>query len=345
MNTLRQQQIFWNIWKNEPVGTSAIARSLADKVSIPTLNRDLAHLKKENFIISEGTGPSTKYRINLNGLIAAEIDPELYFKTEADQRKILPAYNHEIFNRLETVKLFLESELKLLDALTKSFQAKIKTTSPTNYQREFERLMIELSWKSSQIEGNTYDLLDTEQLLKYNIPSSGHSQDEATMLLNHKAAIEYIRQNADLYQEISIGKIIDIHTLLIKGLNISKNLRKRLVRITGTTYTPPDNSFVIEESVEKLCSLINKNKNTYAKAFLAVLLISYIQPFEDGNKRTARLLANAILMNANMCPLSYRSINPIDYKKAMLLFYELNNVTAFKKIFTSQYQFAVENYF
>jgi Fic family protein len=345
MNTPRQQQIFWNIWKNEPVGTSAIAGALVEKVSIPTLNRELAQLKKGNFIVSEGTGPSTKHRVNLSGLIAAEIDPELYFKTETDERKTLKGYNPEIFNRLETANLFSESELKSLESLTKSFQAKIKTTSSANYQREFERLMIELSWKSSQIEGNTYNLLDTEQLLKYNIPSSGHPQEEATMLLNHKAAIEYIRQNADLYDELSIGKIIDIHTLLIKGLNISKNLRKRLVRITGTTYTPPNNSFVIEESVEKLCALVNKTENAFTKAFLAVLLISYIQPFEDGNKRTARLLANAILMNANMCPLSYRSVNPIDYKKAMLLFYELNNVTAFKKIFVLQYQFAVENYF
>lgn len=345
MNTPRQQQIFWSIRKNEPVGTSAIAGSLIDKISIPTLNRELAHLKKENFIVSEGTGPSTKYRINLNGLIVAQIDPELYFKTETDERKILSTYNPEILNRLETVELFSDSELKSLSTLTKSFQSKIKTTSPANYQREFERLMIELSWKSSQIEGNTYNLLDTEQLLKYNIPSNSHSKEEATMLLNHKTAIEYIRENADLYGNISIGKIVDIHTLLIKGLNISKNLRKRLVRITGTTYTPPDNSFVIEESLEKLCNLINRTENSFIKAFLAVLLISYIQPFEDGNKRTSRLLANAILMNANMCPLSYRSVNPIDYKKTMLLFYELNNVTAFKKIFVSQYEFAVENYF
>lgn len=345
MATQRQQEIFWSIWKNEPVAISAIAGTLAEKISTPTLNRELAQLKKANFITSEGSGPSTKYRVNLNGLMAAEIDPEIYFKTETDERKIIAGYNPEIFKRLAVVTLFSESELKSLKEQTKSFQSKIKTIDPASYQREFERLMIELSWKSSQIEGNTYDLLDTEQLLKYNIPSSGHPQEEATMLLNHKAAIEYIRQNADLYQELSIGKIIDIHTLLIKGLNISKNLRKRLVRITGTKYTPPENSFVVEESVEKLCDLINKTENAFAKAFLAVLMISYIQPFEDGNKRTARLLANAILMNAEMCPLSYRSVNPSDYKKAMLLFYEVNNITAFKKIFASQYHFAVENYF
>ena len=79
--------------------------------------------------------------------------------------------------------------------------------------------------------------------------------------------------------------------------------------------------------------------------FSSILLLSYIQPFEDGNKRTARLTGNAILMNDNNCPLSYRNINPTDYKKAILLFYELNNISAFKAIFIQQYQFAVKNYF
>jgi len=108
---------------------------------------------------------------------------------------------------------------------------------------------------------------------------------------------------------------------------------------------PPDSEFIIQEAMERLCVLLNSKKNIYEKALLAVLLISYIQPFEDGNKRTARLLANAILMNSNICPLSYRSSLPIDYKKAVLIFYELNNINAFKKIFIQQFQFATDNYF
>jgi Fic family protein len=91
--------------------------------------------------------------------------------------------------------------------------------------------------------------------------------------------------------------------------------------------------------------LINSKSSVIEKAFLVVLLISYIQPFEDGNKRTARLSGNALLMHDNSCLLLYRSINQMEYKKAILLFYELNNISAFKTIFINQYMLTVENYF
>lgn len=345
MDTLRQQEIFWIILKNEPIGISSILEKADKKVSIPTMNRQLVKLKKSNFILSEGNGPSTKYRVNLKGLVHAKISVDDYFKIDVDSRKILEKYNPSIFESFKSVPLFTKSEITLLDKLTASYQKKIKDISATNYKREFERLMIELSWKSSQIEGNTYDLLDTEQLLKYNIAAPNHTQEEAVMLLNHKAAIEYTRENADLFNRLAIKKIIDIHTLLTQKLGIAKSIRNRQVRITGTKYTPPDNQFVIEEAVENLCKSVNDVENVFEKALRALLLISYIQPFDDGNKRTARLTANALLMAANKCPLSYRSISPSEYKKAILLFYEMNNVQAFKKIFIDQYRFAVENYF
>lgn len=345
MDTLRQQEIFWIILKNEPIGISSILEKADKKVSIPTMNRQLVKLKKSNFILSEGNGPSTKYRVNLKGLVHAKISVDDYFKIDVDSRKILDKYNPSIFESFKSVPLFTKSEITLLDKLTASYQKKIKDISATNYKREFERLMIELSWKSSQIEGNTYDLLDTEQLLKYNIAAPNHTQEEAVMLLNHKAAIEYTRENADLFNQLAINKIIDIHTLLTQKLGIAKSIRNRQVRITGTKYTPPDNQFVIEEAVENLCKSVNDVENVFEKALRALLLISYIQPFDDGNKRTARLTANALLMAANKCPLSYRSISPSEYKKAILLFYEMNNVQAFKKIFIDQYRFAVENYF
>jgi Fic family protein len=345
MDTIRQQEIFSIILKNEPIGISGILEKIAQKISVPTMNRELLKLKEEKIILSEGSGPSTKYRVNLSGLISANINSEDYFKIDVDSRKIIEKYNPAIFESLKDISLFTKKEIVLLDRLTTSYHKKIERASTVNYKREFERLMIELSWKSSQIEGNTYDLLDTEQLLKYNIPAPNHTEEEATMLLNHKAAIEYTRENADLFTRLSTSKIIDIHTLLTQKLGISKSMRNRLVRITGTKYTPPDNQFVIEEAVENLCKSVNAIDNAFEKALRALLLISYIQPFEDGNKRTARLTANAMLMAANKCPLSYRNVSPSEYKKSILLFYEMNNVNAFKKIFIEQYQFAVENYF
>jgi len=94
-----------------------------------------------------------------------------------------------------------------------------------------------------------------------------------------------------------------------------------------------------------MCDLINKKTNVFEEALLALILISYIQPFVDGNKRTARIASNAILINNKYCPISFRTVDSIDYKKAMLLFYEQNNITSFKKIFIEQYEFAVKTYF
>jgi len=106
-----------------------------------------------------------------------------------------------------------------------------------------------------------------------------------------------------------------------------------------------DNEFQIREALECTCKLINNKTNVFEKALLALVLLSYIQAFIDGNKRTARILSNAILIAWGYCPLSFRTVDSIEYKKAMLIFYEQNNIVAFKKIFIEQYEFAVKNYF
>jgi Fic family protein len=344
MDTPRQKEIFGIILRNEPIGIAEILVKMKAKFSVPTINRDLSKLKATNFILSEGNGPGTKYRLNLKGLVHAHVNSDSYFEIDVDDRKILEKYNPAIIVNLSD-RLFTSDELLILNKLSQQYQKKISTTSVDNFKREFERLLIELSWKSSQIEGNTYDLLDTEQLLKFNIKAPNHSEEEAIMLLNHKAAIEYTRENADLFTQLTTSKIIDIHALLTQKLGISKTIRNRLVRITGTKYTPPDNQFVLSEALDEACKLVNSMDNVFEKALRILLLIPYLQPFDDGNKRTARLTANAMLMATDCCPLSYRSISPSEYKKSILLFYELNNVSAFKKVFIEQYQFAVENYF
>ncbi len=341
----RAQKLIGIVLQNGLISISEIQTQLGENLSISTLNRAIANLKNDEIFLTEGNGPNLKYRINLQKLITAPIDADAFFKIETDSRRILERFNMSVFEKLNDVDVFSDEQLAFLDGLNAKYRKRVAELSENQFTKEFERLMIELSWKSSQIEGNTYDLLDTEQLLKYNLTASGHSTEEAQMLLNHKSAINYTYQNRDLFGSLSLGKIIDIHTLLTQQMGISKNPRKRMVRITGTKYTPPENEFIIVEALEKLCVLINNKSNVFEKAFLSVLLLSYIQPFEDGNKRTARLTGNALLMNGNACPLSYRSVHPTEYKKAILLFYELNNISAFKDIFINQFQFAVENYF
>ena len=165
------------------------------------------------------------------------------------------------------------------------------------------------------------------------------------MLLNHKEAIDFIVENPNYVTPLTISRIEDIHSLLIKDLVVDRNIRKRRVGISGTNYKPLDNEYQIREALTDLCELVNNRDNVFEKALLVLLLISYIQPFGDGNKRTARIVSNAILMNNNYCPISFRTIDSVEYKKAMLLFYEQNNLAAFKKIFISQFEFAVKTYF
>ena len=175
--------------------------------------------------------------------------------------------------------------------------------------------------------------------------AKGHKKEEAIMILNHKEALDYINQNKGTFLKISVSKIEDIHYLLTKKLGIARNLRKTAVGVTGTKYKPIDNNQQILDALSKACYLVNKEDNPFAKALILSLLTAYIQPFEDGNKRTSRLIANAILLAHDICPLSYRNVNEAEYKKAVVLFYEQNNLSYFKHLFIEQFEFAVDNYF
>jgi len=241
--------------------------------------------------------------------------------------------------------LFTGSELDKLALLQKEYKKNISELSENEYKKELERLAIDLSWKSSQIEGNTYTLLETERLLKEKETASGKTKEEAVMLLNHKDAIDFIIVHADYLNPLTVSKIEDIHSILTKELEVERNLRKRRIGISGTNYKPLDNEYQILEALRNTCNVINDKVIIFEKALLALVLISYIQPFMDGNKRTARIVSNAILMNYDYCPLSFRTVNSIDYKKAMLLFYEQNNISNFKEIFINQFEFAVRTYF
>ena len=131
----------------------------------------------------------------------------------------------------------------------------------------------------------------------------------------------------------------------MRDLNVERNIRRSRVGITGTNYRPLDNDFQIRKAMELACNLINGRKNVFERSMLSVLLLSYIQPFADGNKRTSRIVGNAVLIAEKCCPLSFRSVDSLKYKEAVLVFYEQNNISAFKKIFIDQYDFAVNTYF
>jgi Fic family protein len=231
-----------------------------------------------------------------------------------------------------------------LHLVTNKFRQVSSDTSDAISRKELERFVIELSWKSSKIEGNTYSLLDTERLIKDSIEAEGHPKEEAIMILNHKSAFDYILSAIDNYKITKLNAIIEIHQLLTKNLGIDSGIRNKMVGITGSKYKPLEFATQIRVATENLLYTINKLKDPYSKALLTLVGIAYIQPFEDGNKRTSRLSANAVLLANNCAPLSYRSIDEISYKESMLVFYEKNSISAMKEIFIEQYNFACENY-
>ena len=311
-----------------------------------TLKRLIAIGVEAGDIQVEGKARATRYTLSNRAHLLMPLSLDTYFAQDVDERQVQTTFNFALINeQLPQVNLFTDEELERLNALQAEFRAHLVEMTDNEYRREMERLGIDLSWKSSQIEGNTYSLLETERLLRESKTADGKTKEEAVMLLNHKDALRFVLNNPDYLKELTINRIEDIHTLLTKELSVDKGLRHRRVGITGTQYRPLDNEFQIREAMRDTCALINSRKNIFEQALLVLVLLSYIQPFMDGNKRTARITSNALLIANGYCPLSFRTVDSIDYKKAMLIFYEQNNLYAFKQIFINQYEFAVQEYF
>ena len=231
-----------------------------------------------------------------------------------------------------------------MEEATKFYKGRLIGVSKTIHKKELERFVIELSWKSSKIEGNTYTLLDTESLILRGKKAEGKSEEETKMILNHKNAFSYIYEHRGRFKELSRKNIKDVHKLLVEDLHVQNNFRAKPVGIAGSIYRPPDNQFQIAEAVDALIVAVKRASSPYAKAFITLLGLSYVQPFEDGNKRTARLMTNAILLANGLSPLSYRSVDEKTYREATMVFYELNSLLPMKKIFIEQYDFAARNY-
>lgn len=323
-----------------------IAMGIAFEGSDATMKRHIAAGIQNGDIAVEGKARATRYRLSAQAHLLMPLNLDTYFAQDIDKRPVQTSFNFELIReQLPAVTLFSDGEMAHLQNLHAEFRKHVGEMTDNEYRREMERLGIDLSWKSSQIEGNTYSLLETERLLRESRTAEGKTKEEAVMLLNHKDALRFVLDNPDYLQQLTISHIEDIHLLLTKELSVDRGIRHRRVGITGTNYRPLDNEFQIREALRDTCDLINRKSNVFEKALLTLVLLSYIQAFTDGNKRTARITSNAILIANGYCPLSFRTVDSIDYKKAMLIFYEQNNLYAFKQIFIEQFEFAVKEYF
>lgn len=340
----RQNSILTKLQYGKKYSLSEISALLSNKApSTATLRRDIVALRNSGYLNQLGDRKSSRYTLTNFGMLNSPISAHEYCILDVDMRHGNEGYNFSLFQEIQN-NIFSKEDVDTMNETTLKFLNRSKDASKTLKQKELERFVIELSWKSSKIEGNTYTLLDTERLLTEGIQAPGHTKNEAIMILNHKKAFQYIIEKPDQYSQISVRSIEEIHRILVEGLDVSFGLRSKQVGVTGSCYLPLSVPSQIREALEAACNAVENMENPYAKALIALIAISYIQPFEDGNKRTARLIANAILICHNCAPLSYRNVDEAHYRESMLVFYEKNSIIPIRDIFTKQYLFACEQY-
>jgi len=347
MHTFNSTQLeIINYIKVHPLSAfSDIFGSVSEMGSERTIKRNLTELVELGVLATIGGGRSLVYSVTLYGRFFLPITVGEYNAEEPDKRTgVLPSYQFDLFTSWpETV--FSEAELQILTSNTSTYQTRTAAQTADIKAKELERFVIELSWKSSRIEGNTYTLLDTERLIKEGIPSASNTEAETIMILNHKKAFDFVRNQAPtLRKGLTTSFVEQVHTLLMDGLLTNSGMRKNAVGITGSLYRPLDNQFQISEALEACIDSVNSRKQVFDKALGALIGISYVQPFVDGNKRTARLVANGLLLAGDAAPLSYRNVDETTYRGSLLAFYEQLSLVPMKELFIDQYIFSAEQY-
>lgn len=213
--------------------------------------------------------------------------------------------------------------------------------SGTYAKKIFNRLLIDLSWNSSRLEGNTYSLLETEKLLLSGEETSGKNDFEAQMILNHKDAIEFL---VDMSEAIAINRftVLNIHALLSNNLLANPNacgqLRSSPVKIGLSVYHPLEIPQLIEECFEMIIAKASLITDPYEQSFFLLIHLPYLKPFLDVNKRVSRLAGNIMFIKRNLSPLTFVDVPEEDYVKSLLCIYELNEIEPFRDLFVWAYE-------
>lgn len=209
------------------------------------------------------------------------------------------------------------------------------------YARQIcQRLLIDLSYNSSRLEGNTYSILDTQKLIEEGVTADGKIREETVMIMNHKEAILFLVENAQ-EMEFNIFTILNLHNLLSQDLLANPascgNVRAIEVHIGGSAYQPPNNPHQLREILEHILVKAREIKDPFEQSFFVLIHLSYLQAFEDVNKRTSRMGCNIPFIKNNLCPLSFVDISKDDYTKALLAVYEKNSIEPMLDLFVWAY--------
>ena len=327
------------------------------------ISRALSSLEEQNLIIAKGAGRSRIYVLSdeqaktiklpkggdyFNGITLSPESVSILKRISQPIAERSPiGYNRNFLDLYEpnsTFYLNAEQREKLLSI------GRVESTqrpAGTFARNILDRLLIDLSWNSSRLEGNTYSLLETKRLIELGETATGKDASEAQMILNHKAAIEFIVETSE-DEQITTHEVCSIHALLSENLlgdpAASGRIRNIAVEIGGSTYIPLENPHLLRECFELFIEKINRIEDPFEQSFFSLIHLSYLQAFEDVNKRTARLVANIPLVKQNLKPLSFTDVSKDAYVNALLAVYETNNISLIRDLYLWAYRRSSQRY-
>lgn len=353
----------------EPVNLKMIADQLGHIYPERSLRRWLTELNNEGLINKTGIKKGTRYQFIIGDLqnnilsvgknktsgnktsgFHAYLSPEAIQAIEFVKQPIFTrppvAYNDDWIAAYQPNSTFYLSE-DIREELVVLGQSKSMRERAGTYARQiFNRLLIDLSYNSSRLEGNTYSLVDTEKLIMQGIAQDDKLDEERVMILNHKEAIRYLIENEQA-SEINQTNICTLHYLLADGLvapQYAGHVRDQGVRIGSSTYQPFENPEQLINRLEIICNKASGIVDPFEQSLFLLIHIAYLQAFIDVNKRVSRLSANIPLIKNNLVPLSFNDVDKTYYANAMIAIYELNDVHAMIDIFCYSYRRSCEQY-
>ena len=346
----------------EGVPASVIREELPQELPLRQLQRRLALLVNQERLVAEGKTKGRRYHVpqtvtgkgsTVADAAISEAREELYVPISPESQAVKQAIRAPIQNRRPVgyQRAFLDGYMPnvtyYLSAQTRQHLLEVgrsldsERPAGTYARTIYSRLLIDLSWNSSRLEGNTYSLLETERLLEFGEPAEGKDAREAQMILNHKAAIELLVDQAD---ELGFNRytILNLHALLADNLLADSQACGRLRRIPvgvgGTVYHPLEVPQLIDECFGQILDTAAAITDPFEQSFFALVHLAYLQGFEDVNKRVSRLAANIPLISGNLCPLSFVDVPERAYIDGVLAIYELNRVELLRDLFVWAYE-------
>ncbi len=354
---------------SHPHGVALEALSAALKGSLPrrTLQRRVAALVAKQHIFATGAGRGVRYRLATRHAHAsaglrplALRAPGDYYLPLSPGGEQVKTYVRQALHQRRPVAYditFLEAYAPNRSAyLAPELRAQLHSLGSPDvaahapagtFAREiFARLLIDLSWASSTLEGNTYTRLDTQRLIEFGQAADGKDAFETQMILNHKAAIEYLVGETRV--AVDAASVTALHALLSDGLlrdpRSGGRVRKRAVEIGGSVYRPLAMPQRLLELFDITLHIAAEITDPFEQGFFLMVHLPYLQPFEDVNKRVSRLAANIPLLRHNLCPLSFIDVPPAAYVDAMLGVYELARVDLLRDVFVWAYERSCQQY-